>query len=112
VTNPLARLQTARNTRLEAPARPEPTSAREEPTAAAPEALPEAAAPVAPARFNVEVLAALVEQRGAEFPERLEEWRWYVLSLRDVAATSGTLPATVDNLVQDVFEPLLAGAGS
>jgi hypothetical protein len=63
---------------------------------------------VTTAGFNVEALASLVERRGADFPERVEEWRWYVMSLRDVAEVSGTLPASVDHLVHEVFEPLVA----
>jgi hypothetical protein len=55
----------------------------------------------------VDALAALVERRRDEFPDRFEEWQWYLLSLRDVAGIDGTLPASVDSLVHDVFEPLL-----
>jgi chromosome segregation ATPase len=59
------------------------------------------------AGFNVETLAALVEQRGHEFPEHVDEWHWTLVSLRDVADIGGVLPRTVDGLVRDVFEPLL-----
>ena len=47
---------------------------------------------------------------AAEFPEQLEEWRWYLQSLRDVADIGGRLPASVEGLVLDVFGPLLARA--
>ena len=75
-----------------------------------PEAVP---APVAPSpvvikSFNVDTLASLVEQRGREFPDRIDEWHWTVVSLRDVADVDGELPRTVDALVHDVFEPILS----
>jgi hypothetical protein len=71
------------------------------------ESAPEAPHP-ASVDYNVETLASLVERRGSEFPDRVEEWHWYLVSLREVATTSGSLPVSVRLLVHDVFEPLLA----
>jgi hypothetical protein len=67
-----------------------------------------AAVPAGFATFNVETLSSLVERRGHEFPDRADEWHWTILSLRDVADISGALPASVDGVVRDVFEPILA----
>ena len=88
--------------RLEVDRAPEPVA---QPQAVA--AQPVAPAPAGLARFNVETLSSLVEQRWAEFPDRVDEWRWTIISLRDIADISGALPHTVDGLVRDVFEPIL-----
>jgi O-antigen ligase len=52
-------------------------------------------------------LEHLVEERAAEFPERVDEWRSYIFFLRDHADVDGGLPASFDYLVEEVFEPLL-----
>jgi septal ring factor EnvC (AmiA/AmiB activator) len=78
------------------------------PAAPAPTAIPTAAAP--PATFNVGTLASLVDRHAETFPEHVEEWRWYLSSLRDVADIGGHLPASVNGLVHEVFGPLLAHA--
>jgi hypothetical protein len=53
------------------------------------------------------VLEQLIEQRGAEFPDRVEEWRYYVLFLSEHADEHGALPASFDYLVEDTFAELL-----
>jgi capsular polysaccharide biosynthesis protein len=61
-------------------------------------------------RRNVRVLEQLVESRGPEFADRVDEWRYYVVYLRDFAAPDGTLPESLAGLVDDVFADLLARA--
>jgi hypothetical protein len=58
-------------------------------------------------RFTVDELATLMERRSDEFPDRIEEWQYYLLSLRSVATSDGRLPESVEYLVEDVFAPLL-----
>jgi hypothetical protein len=48
-----------------------------------------------------------VEARGHQYPERLEEWRAYLRSLRGLAGADGTLSPKLDALVWNVFGPLL-----
>jgi capsular polysaccharide biosynthesis protein len=59
---------------------------------------------------NVLALDRLVEQRAPEFPDRAEEWRYYVVYLRDFAGPDGSLPASLAGLVADVFADLLLQA--
>jgi capsular polysaccharide biosynthesis protein len=59
---------------------------------------------------NVLALERLVEQRAAEFPDRAEEWRYYVVYLRDFAGPDGSLPDSLAGLVADVFADLLPRA--
>lgn len=61
-------------------------------------------------RFTIDQLATLMERRAAEFPDRIEEWQYYLVSLRNVAASDGRLPESVECLVEDVFGPLLDAA--
>lgn len=58
-------------------------------------------------RFTVDELATLMERRSDEFRDRIEEWQYYLLSLRSVATSDGRLPESVEYLVEDVFAPLL-----
>src|SRR5262249_58567943 len=58
--------------RPDAEPEPEPVAVVQEPDA---EPEPEPAAAGADARWNLEELAALVEARGADFPDRIDEWR-------------------------------------
>jgi hypothetical protein len=51
-----------------------------------------------------------MERRAREFPERIEEWQYYLVSLRNVATSDGRLPESVEYLVEDVFAPLLNAA--
>jgi chromosome segregation ATPase len=61
-------------------------------------------------RLTVDQLATLMERRAGEFPERIEEWQYYLVSLRSVATSDGRLPESVEYLVEDVFAPLLNAA--
>ena len=68
---------------------------------------PAAPAADAPGRWNVLALDRLVEQRGHEFPDRVEEWTSYLYSLRAYAAPDGSLPASFDSLIQETFGGLV-----
>jgi hypothetical protein len=57
--------------------------------------------------LSLGVLEKLVERGSDEFPEQVEEWRWYLFSLRDVADVDGRLPRSVEALLYDLFAPLL-----
>jgi hypothetical protein len=60
----------------------------------------------APQRWNLGALEAHVGRKLAEAPEkreRVEEWRYYLIYLRSYAALDGSLPASLDGLVTDVF---------
>jgi hypothetical protein len=59
---------------------------------------------------NVLALERLVERRAAEFPDRAEEWRFYVIYLREFAGPDGSLPDSLAGLVADVFAELLPRA--
>ena len=52
-------------------------------------------------------LEELVAERGREFPERLEEWRWHLLYLRFHADADGMLPRDFDGLVESAFAGLV-----
>ncbi len=58
-------------------------------------------------RWNLDALAALVEARAGEFPQRVEEWRAYIVYLRDFVGPDSLLPAAFDGLVVDVFGSLV-----
>src|SRR5579862_4262957 len=58
-------------------------------------------------RWNVLALDRLVEQRGPEFPDRLQEWTSYLYSLRAYASPDGTLPSSFDALIEETFAELL-----
>ena len=60
-------------------------------------------------RWNVLALDRLVEQRGSDFPNRVEEWRSYLYSLRAYASADGSLPASFDALIEETFSELVTG---
>lgn len=99
--------------RRESPAEPpQPAPAAPQPVAAEPEAepAPEPEVPRPPAGgglWNLHALEELVGTLGAEFPDRVEDWSFYLASLRDHAAADGTLPPSFDTLVDEVFGDLL-----
>jgi hypothetical protein len=79
-----------------------------------PEPVPvEAAAPAPPAvaagrgSWNLEALEHVVRAQENPDPARYEEWTTYLYFLRDHADSDGTLPATFDSLVGDVFGDLI-----
>jgi len=96
------------------PPEPEPAPPPEPPSPPPPEPEPHAepeppaaAAADAPGRWNVLALDRLVEQRGSEFPDRVEEWTSYLYSLRAYAAPDGSLPTSFDSLIQETFGDLI-----
>lgn len=100
----------------EVPREPAPVAALELPYAQEPPPEPEPrsepdqhppAPAQAPGRWNVLALDRLVEQRGREFPERVEEWTSYLYSLRAYAAPDGSLPSSFDSLIEETFRDLI-----
>jgi hypothetical protein len=73
-------------------------------------AVPERAPPIGirPGTWTIQDLERLVAQHGDAYPDRVEEWRYYVHFLRDHADVDGNLPATFDYLVDETFGDLLA----
>jgi transcriptional regulator with XRE-family HTH domain len=58
--------------------------------------------------FNLDALEHTLDERAAEFPEQADEWRAYVVFLREFVHADGELPATFNTLVREVFRDLLA----
>jgi hypothetical protein len=90
---------------------PAPVTPIPAPPVAAPAPVAALAAPAPAAHagaFNLQRLERLVEEASASYPEeRIEEWRYYIVFLRDHADYDGHLPQTLDYLVADVFDELL-----
>ena len=59
-----------------------------------------------PHYWNLRTLRRLVEKRLPEFPERADEWRAYLETL-DQQQVDGLLPPSFDELVREVFAPIL-----
>ena len=57
-------------------------------------------------KWSLRALEAPGRARGAAFPERVDEWRGYIAALRS-HAVDGVLPESLDQLVRDVFGPIL-----
>jgi capsular polysaccharide biosynthesis protein len=57
--------------------------------------------------WNLTELERLVEERGREFPERIDEWASYLFFLRDYAEPDGSVPASFDWLIEDEFAELV-----
>jgi hypothetical protein len=76
------------------------------PGTAPPAERPERPEPVS-GQWSLASLGRLVARHGEEFPARLEEWRYYLVYLRDVTGPDGLLPAEFDGLVRDVFGDLV-----
>lgn len=58
-------------------------------------------------RWTLPALEALTRERSAgASPEQQEEWSTYLFFLRGHADADGTLPASFDKLVNDIFGPL------
>jgi len=57
--------------------------------------------------WNLDRLERWIEERGDRFPGRVEEWRYYIVYMRDFANVDGVLPSSFDRLVWDVFGELL-----
>ncbi len=89
--------------------RPEPEPAPEPIAVAAPAPAPPEAQGEdgATGAWNLLVLERLVNDRGAEFPERRDEWISYLYFLREYAEPDGTVPGGFDWLIQDTFAELV-----
>src|SRR5919201_3058686 len=68
---------------------------------------PEPEAPAASGTRNLAELRRLVEESGAEFPDRVELWRSYLIHLEEHAGADGSLPSSFDALVEDEFREIL-----
>jgi uncharacterized protein (DUF3084 family) len=77
---------------------PEPAVERLEPS-------PEAA--VAAQGINLDALERTLDERAEEFPDRVDEWRAYIVFLREFVHADGDLPSTFNTLVREVFRQLL-----
>lgn len=75
-------------------------------TPAVPAHVPPVTAPAAGTTY-LSALERLVAERGAAFPDRLDEWQAYLFHLRSHASNEGALPASFDALVEEVFGELL-----
>jgi hypothetical protein len=80
-----------------------------QPSAPAPAAAPGATGPRngSRGRWNLISLERLVEERGGEFPDRVDEWSSYLYFLREHAAADGSVPAGFDALIDDTFSELV-----
>jgi capsular polysaccharide biosynthesis protein len=77
---------------------------------------PPAEPPPAPAKrppptdggtYNIVALQRLVDERGSEFPDRVEEWNAYLFFLREYAGPDGMVPGGFDWLVEETFGELV-----
>lgn len=67
--------------------------------------------PVPEGGWNLNRIERLVEEHAEAHPGRVEEWRYYLLYLREFAEIGGALPRSFDWLVWDAFGDLLQQAG-
>lgn len=58
--------------------------------------------------FNLDALEHTLNEQAGDFPERVDEWRAYVVFLREFVQADGELPGTFNPLVREVFRELLA----
>lgn len=79
------------------PPEPEPESEPEpQPVAPAPEPAPTGV-------WTLERLEHYINAERSRSPDRVEEWETYLFFLRQHAAIDGTLPASFDSLIADVY---------
>jgi hypothetical protein len=77
--------------------------------APAPQPKPEPVAPQPPPQpaptgaWTLEQLEHYISSERSHFPERVEDWETYLFFLRQHAAIDGTLPASFDSLIADVY---------
>ncbi len=57
--------------------------------------------------WNLVELQKLVDERGREFPDRMDEWISYLFFLREYAEVDGTVPASFDWLIEDEFAEIV-----
>jgi capsular polysaccharide biosynthesis protein len=82
---------------------PPPPPARAEP----PPALVRRPPPADGGSYSIVALQRLVDERGSEFPDRVEEWTAYLFFLREYAGPDGAVPAGFDWLVEETFGELV-----
>jgi transcriptional regulator with XRE-family HTH domain len=58
--------------------------------------------------FNLDALERTLDERALEFPEREDEWRAYIVFIREFALPDGTIPTSFNSLVREIFRELLA----
>lgn len=87
-----------------------PAAERPAPPPRAPDAPAEAAAAPADdvALWTLPELERLVDEQAESEPERVDEWRYTLLYLREHADASGRLASSFDGLLADVFGDLVA----
>jgi hypothetical protein len=76
---------------------------------AAPEPAPAAAAgsDIDEPSWTLAQLERLVEVHGPAHPDRVDEWRFTILSLREFADMSGRVPESFGGLLDDLFGDLV-----
>ena len=57
--------------------------------------------------WDLTELERLVEAHAEEYPDRVEEWRYYLIYLGDFVGATGRLSGAFDALVRDVFRELV-----
>lgn len=57
--------------------------------------------------FNLDALEHTLDERAGDFPEQEQEWRAYIVFLREFVHSDGELPPTFNSLVREVFRELL-----
>lgn len=88
-----------RDRRQAVPPAPAPAS-EAEPEPVAPSQPPQ---PAATGAWTLEQLEHYINAERSRFPERVEEWETYLFFLRQHAMIDGTLPASFDSLIADVY---------
>jgi hypothetical protein len=68
---------------------------------------PEPASVHRPGGWTMQDLDRAVTQHADTYPERVEEWRYYLHFLREHTDVDGRLPATFDSLVDETFGEIL-----
>jgi hypothetical protein len=63
--------------------------------------------PVPEGGWNLNRLERLIEDRASAHPTRIDEWRYYIIYLREFADLGGSLPRSFDWLVYDAFAELI-----
>ena len=58
-------------------------------------------------RWDIGALASLVELRAGDFPERVVEWKAYVMELEPLVEEDGRAPAHFDGLIAEIFGDLV-----
>jgi uncharacterized protein involved in exopolysaccharide biosynthesis len=92
---------------LAPPQRPPAPAPRPPPPPAPPPPEPEIPVAGEGGAWNLNTLRRLVEERGRDYPDRLESWTSYLFFLRQHVGADGRLPSSFDALVEEEFRELL-----